>query len=128
MAEVEAIMDNSTLNAVYTPTASEISSGSVTLTLTTTANGTCTQVSDQMVITFTDAPTANAGVDKVLCANNAAIDLSGAVTVATGGTWSGGLGTYDQDPNSLSTTYSPTTTEINSRIPTHPYHEWKREL
>ena len=106
--------DNSTLNAVYTPTASEISSGSVTLTLTTTANGTCTQVSDQMVITFTDAPTANAGVDKVLCANNAAIDLSGAVTVATGGTWSGGLGTYDPDPNSLSTTYSPTTTEINS--------------
>ncbi len=106
--------DNTTMNAVYTPTAGEISSGSLTLTLTTTSNGTCSAVTDQMVITFTDAPTANAGTDKILCSNNADIDLSGVVTVASGGSWSGGLGTYSPDPNTLITTYSPTTTEINS--------------
>ncbi|NEN24133.1 T9SS type B sorting domain-containing protein [Cryomorpha ignava] len=106
--------DNTTLNAVYTPTPSEISSGSVTLTLSTTANGTCSPVTDQVVFTFTDAPTANAGTNKIVCANNAAVDLTGLVTIASGGTWSGGLGTYSPNANSLTTTYSPTTTEINS--------------
>ncbi|HET6243595.1 MAG: PKD domain-containing protein [Bacteroidetes bacterium] len=41
---------NTTLNASYTPTATEIANGSITLTLTTTGNGTCPAVSDQMVI------------------------------------------------------------------------------
>ena len=39
------------LNAVYTPTAGEILSGPLTLTLTTTGNGTCNAVLDD-VITF----------------------------------------------------------------------------
>src|SRR5207247_1219833 len=44
----------STLNATYTPTAAEISAGSVTLTLTTNdPAGPCGTVSDQMKITFT---------------------------------------------------------------------------
>ncbi|MEZ4801049.1 MAG: hypothetical protein R2809_15005 [Flavobacteriales bacterium] len=39
-----------TLNATYTPTAAEISNGSVTLTLTSTGNGNCVSVSDAMTI------------------------------------------------------------------------------
>src|SRR5699024_7611880 len=80
----------------------------------TTSNGTCNAVFDEMTVNFTDGPTADAGADKILCANNADVDLSGIVTVATGGSWSGGLGTYSPDANSLNTTYSPTTNEINS--------------
>ena len=106
--------DNTTLNAVYNPTPSEISTGSVTLTLTTSANGTCNPVSDQVTFTFTDAPTAFAGTNQVLCSNNSEVNLSGSITLASGASWSGGLGTYSPDANSLNTTYSPTTTEINS--------------
>jgi len=102
------------LNATYTPTAAEIASGSVTLTLTTTGNGNCVAVSDDVVVSFTDAPTANAGTNEILCANNAEISLSGSVTLATGGSWSGGLGIYTPDANTLNATYQPTAAEIAS--------------
>lgn len=103
-----------TLNAVYTPSAGEISSGSVTLTLNTTGNGTCNTVTDQMTIFFTGAPTANAGPDQTKCANNAATTLAGSVTVATGGQWSGGLGTFAPTSATLNATYTPTAAEISS--------------
>lgn len=44
--------NNTSLNAVYTPTPAEIASGSVTLTLTSTGNGVCSSVSDQVTITI----------------------------------------------------------------------------
>jgi gliding motility-associated-like protein len=102
------------LNAVYTPTAGEIASGSVTLTLTTTGNGTCNPVTDQMTIFFTTAPTVNAGADQTKCANNAATTLAGSVTVASGGQWSGGLGVFAPNNNTLNATYNPTAAEIAS--------------
>jgi gliding motility-associated-like protein len=100
------------LNAVYTPTAGEIAGGSVTLTLTTTSNGTCVAVTDQMTIFFSAPPTANAGPDQTKCANNAATTLAGSVTVATGGQWSGGLGTFTPNNNTLTATYNPTAAEV----------------
>ncbi|WP_017733194.1 T9SS type B sorting domain-containing protein [Nafulsella turpanensis] len=42
--------DRTTLNAQYTPTAEEFARGSLTLTLTSTGNGSCTAVSDQLVL------------------------------------------------------------------------------
>jgi len=107
---------NNTANATYTPTAAEISASSVTLTLTTTGNGNCTAVNDQVNLNFTPAPTANAGTDQTACANNPSVTLTGSTTVATGGTWSGGAGTYNPNPNSLSITYTPTAAEINSGV------------
>lgn len=101
-------------NAIYTPTAAEIEAGSVTLTLTSTGNGNCNPVSDNVTIFFTSSPTANAGPDQIKCANNATIQLSGAVTVATGGQWSGGLGIFNPSANALNATYTPTAAEINS--------------
>jgi hypothetical protein len=84
--------NNATLNAVYTPTAAERTAGSVNLTLTSTGNGNCSAVSDQVLWTITPAPTANAGADQTLCANNTVATLNGGFTVATGGVWSGGAG------------------------------------
>ncbi len=101
-----------TLNATYTPTAAELAAGTLTLTLTSTGNGTCTPVSDDIELTFTPGPTANAGVDQTVCANDPEVNLSGGVTVATGGTWSGGFGTFSPDANSLFTTYTPSLGEI----------------
>ncbi|MBS1569458.1 MAG: gliding motility-associated C-terminal domain-containing protein, partial [Bacteroidetes bacterium] len=104
--------NNTTANAVYTPTAGEIAAGFVTLTMTTTGNGSCAPATDQMTITFTDAPTANAGADQSICANNASAVLSGSVTIATGGIWSGGTGSYNPNNTSLNTTYTPSAAEI----------------
>ncbi|HOU98813.1 MAG TPA: PKD domain-containing protein [Bacteroidales bacterium] len=106
-----------TLNAVYTPTAQEITNG-VTLTLTTTGNGTCNAVNDQMSVVFTPAPTADAGIDLTVCANNSTANLNGSVTVASGGTWSGGLGTFAPSANVLNATYTPSASEIASGMVT----------
>jgi len=46
------IPDNSTLNATYTPSQSEINNGSATLILTSTGNGTCPAASDTMTISI----------------------------------------------------------------------------
>ena len=106
--------DANTFNAIYTPSATEISNGTVTLTLTTTGNGTCNQVTDQMTITITPAPTVDAGTGEELCSNNPTISLSGSVTTATGGTWSGGSGTFNPNANDLNATYTPSQGEINA--------------
>jgi hypothetical protein len=65
-----------------------------------------------MVITITPAPTANAGTDVSVCANNATVSLNGTVTVATGGVWSGGTGSFNPGPNALATQYTPSAAEI----------------
>src|SRR5206468_2504781 len=84
------------LNATYTPCAAEIAAGSVTLTLTSAATGgPCPQVSDQMTIAINPAVTVNAGPDQIVCPANPRVQLAGAVgNGATGGTWSGGSGTF----------------------------------
>lgn len=102
------------LNAVYTPTPGEIAGGSITLTLTSTGNGTCNPVSDQVTIFYSAPPTANAGADLTRCANNPAAQLGGSVTIASGGTWSGGLGVFTPNANTLNATYTATSGEIAS--------------
>lgn len=106
--------DNSTMTTVYTPTAAEIAAGFVTLSLNTTGNGDCGPESDDMIITFTAAPTADAGSDQTVCANNVNVVLSGAVTVSAGGIWSGGAGSYNPNNSTLNATYTPTAAELSS--------------
>jgi len=102
------------LNIKYVPSEAEIAAGKATLTFTSRGNGNCTPVSDQVNITITNAPTANAGNDLKVCADNPSIVLSGSVTGATGGTWSGGLGTFTPNNTTLNATYNPTVAEINA--------------
>jgi gliding motility-associated-like protein len=104
--------NNTTTNAVYTPTAAEITAGSVTLTITSTGNGTCNSVSDQVIITITPSPTVNAGPDINSCANVGAVNMNGQVFNAGGGTWSGGAGVFFPNANTLNATYTPTAGEI----------------
>ncbi|MGZ4038269.1 MAG: PKD domain-containing protein, partial [Bacteroidia bacterium] len=51
--------NNAALNATYVPTPAEVAAGSVILTLTSTNNGNCLSVNDQVKIDFKDKPTAN---------------------------------------------------------------------
>ena len=94
------------LNATYNPSSADTAAGSVTLTLTSTGNGGCIATSDQMTITITDAPTANAGIDQTTCGNNAAVDLIGSYTIATGAIWSTtGEGTFFPNNTTMGPTY-----------------------
>ena len=78
---------NTDLNAAYLPSAADLNVGSVTLTLTSEANGLCAAESDEVVITITPAPTANAGSDIEVCASETAIALSGSASNQTGVVW-----------------------------------------
>ncbi len=105
--------NNTTLNAAYMPTAAEMAAGTITLTLSSTNNANCNQVSDVMVINFTDPAVANAGIDISTCKNNAASILSGTVSGAsTTGVWSGGAGVFNPSNSVLNATYTPNSTEL----------------
>lgn len=59
--------DPTLLNASYSPSLSDYSSGSVTLTLF--ADGLCGDDTDGMILTFNDPATSYAGPDTAVCAN-----------------------------------------------------------
>ncbi len=97
----------SDLNAIYTPSAGEISSGSVTLTLTSTGNGGCSPVNDNVVITIESSPNAGSGSPITICNDDAVIDLTAQLAGQdAGGTWAdddatGGLIGSNFDPTSV---------------------------
>ena len=105
--------NRNTLNATYTPSASEIAAGSVTLTLTTNdPAGPCGATSDQMVININPSATANAGPDQSVC-GGAPVTLAGSFGgSASSASWVGGTGTFAPNRNTLNATYTPSAAEI----------------
>lgn len=76
---------------------------------------TCPAATYSIPVTEGQIPTADAGPDTVwVCADNPVVDLIGSVTNASGGTWSGGTGTFDPSADSLFTEYTASWSEINS--------------
>src|SRR5205814_722176 len=63
--------NNTTFNAMYIPSAADVASGSVTLTLTSNNNGNCSVVTSTIILIYTAPPSDNAGGDQTVCANNA---------------------------------------------------------
>ena len=100
--------DTATLTATYEPSISDISDSVVVFTLTSTGNGLCNPVSDNMRLYITPAPTVDAGFPQTVCADSDSVPVSGSVTIATGGIWSSlggaGTGTFVVDTN-LSTSF-----------------------
>ncbi len=106
--------DNNTLtNTTYTPSGADESAGTVTLTMTTTGNGVCSAVTDDVVITITPLPTASAGSDQTIC-SNADASLSGSSTNSVSIQWSGGTGTYAPDNMTATADYTPSAGEITA--------------
>ncbi|MDB4835407.1 hypothetical protein OAH12_02350, partial [Cyclobacteriaceae bacterium] len=99
------------LNTTYTPTAAEITSGSAQVTATTTGNGLCNAISEVVNITFTPAPTVDAGPDQTVCFNNRTASLNGTITGATQGIWTGGAGRYRSNNQDLTLRYQVATSE-----------------
>jgi hypothetical protein len=109
--------DNTTLNAVYTPSAGEVAAGTVTLTLTTNdpdGAGPCVAASDQVTITINAIATVNAGGDQTICAGGT-VNLAGSIGgSASSATWSGGTGTFTPDNTTLNAVYTPSAGEITA--------------
>lgn len=108
------IANSAALNATYTPSAAEIVAGYVNLTLTSTNNGNCNQVTDTVKIVFTNSPVVSIGPDISLCANNPTVAINGSVTIgATTGVWSGtGTGLFSPTTTSLNTTYQLSSSDV----------------
>jgi len=74
----------------------------------------CPPVSANVQVTsFTVPISANAGPNKIVCIQNPATSISGTITGATGGIWSGGQGSFTPSNTTLANmTYSPTSAEL----------------
>jgi len=103
--------DPSLLNATYTPSATDISNGSVVLTLT--AYSSCGTATDDMTLTIVPPPTASAGASDFVCEGNS-YTLNGQATNYSSVSWTtSGSGTFD-DASSLTATYTPSQDDINA--------------
>ena len=105
-------------STIYTPSATDITNGSVTFTLQTGNNGNCNTVtSSSVTINITPAPTASISPVAAVCENNPAMTLS--ATSSTGsGTWTSSTGCVScftlNGPNNLTGTYNPSVNDITN--------------
>ena len=104
-----------TLTPTYTPTASDISLGSVTLTLTASSVAPCAgTVTDEMLLTIQSQPDVQAGSNVTICEGDTVSTNDATVTGASLTTWSttNGTGTFD-NINLVNTTYTPSQQDID---------------
>ncbi|MCR6640891.1 MAG: gliding motility-associated C-terminal domain-containing protein [Sporocytophaga sp.] len=87
--------NRNTLNAIYIPHESEVTAGTVTLTLKSVGQDKCPLDQSDVTFTFEKLPTVNAGTGSLLCENATDINLSGSFTNATGIIWVGGSQSFD---------------------------------
>lgn len=107
------------LGAIYTPSAADISAGTVTLTLTTNdPAGPCPAVTSSLVLTINPMPTVSAGANATICSGST-YTLAGTMGGgATGVTWTtGGSGTFSS-ATSLTATYTPSAADIAAGLVT----------
>ncbi len=100
------------LNATYTPGQNDILNDSVILTLNATGLPPCNEIAaDEMVLRIAHLPTANAGQDATICANDS-LALHGIATYYHSVHWTTtGNGTF-LNPSSLNTYYKPGSHDI----------------
>lgn len=91
------------LTNTYNIVAGDKTGGLFTILATTTGNGLCRPVSDELVVEIKPAPTVTVGQDMVTCANVDTISIGASFTIATGGVWaSSGSGTFINGTNPFS--------------------------
>jgi hypothetical protein len=106
--------DTGILSPTYTPGSGDISNGSVTLTLTSTAILPCSNDAiDNMVLSIQMLPGSDAGPDASIC-ENGSYTLSGNASNYSSTLWSSsGDGSFD-DATLLDATYTPGFNDINN--------------
>jgi PKD repeat protein len=105
--------NGNTVSPTYTPSAADILSGSVTLTLTANAISPCGgTVADQAILTISRIPVVNAGADDLVCSTDSYVIADASSIDHDSVTWiSSGTGTFG-NPNSVATTYTPSAADI----------------
>ena len=94
-------------------TGPSITAGAGTYTVSVTDVNGCAPVTGTITINATGQPNqANAGPDQIACMDALPVQLSGSVTNATGGAWSGGLGSFTG--GGLNPQYNPSAADIAS--------------
>ncbi|MBW6490678.1 MAG: PKD domain-containing protein [Lentimicrobium sp.] len=108
-------VNNGSLSPTYTPSAADISSGLVILTLTAFPVNPCSNpVNDSKTITFSLIPTVTAGPDGSVCDNNPFSITNAHTTNSTSVLWTtSGSGTFSNN-TSINTTYTPGPSDIAS--------------
>jgi hypothetical protein len=112
--------DATVATPVYTPSPADITSGTVSLTMTVSGSGTCASstVSDTVILTITTQPTANAGPATAhICAGSTytlnGTSSNGAILWTTSGT-----GSFNST-TSNTPIYTPTAADITAGTVTH---------
>jgi len=96
------------LASVYYPSGADKTAAAVMLHFTSINNGSCPVSTSSMNIRFAAMPSADAGPDQTVCANNANVQLSGKVTNASGGTWTtSGSGSFQSSAGAPTAIYIP---------------------
>lgn len=96
-------------------TTPSISVGAGTYTVIVQDASDCPPASAGITVTaFTQPIVANAGPDQVICIQSPTVNLSGSVSGATGGIWSGGSGLFLSDNTILNANYIPSSSDIAS--------------
>ena len=114
-AENGGIFNNtSNLNATYTPSPTDISTGKATLILlTNNPEGPCEAKSDTVVISLNNPHSVNAGTDKTICSNANAVSLKGLMENGTTNTlWNSDGSGYFDDSTQLNTIYKPSAQDL----------------
>jgi PKD repeat protein len=103
------------LNPIYTPSAADILSGSVVLTLNAFSASPCITVNDQMTLHITKQAIAFAGPDNTMCETQVSYPLaSAAASNYASILWTtSGTGTFT-DPTLVNTVYTPSAADIAS--------------
>lgn len=110
--------DANSASTTYVPSTADLTNGTVTLRATSSGQGNCNAVNSttDVVVTFTDPPTAEAGTALPVCENNATpVSLSGSFSASvTGQSWtsSSGCSGCFSSTSILNPTYTPSATDI----------------
>ena len=105
--------DDSTLeDATYTPSAADITNGSVTLTMTVTNTSSCSNATDDLILSITGIPNADAGFDTNICSTST---FTAAATAGNGVIlWSSnGSGSF-ADASVEDAVYTPSAADITA--------------
>jgi len=68
--------DNTSENPIYTPGDEDIANGNLTLTMTVTNPGVCSNATDDIELSITGLPSADAGIDQTICETETVTALS----------------------------------------------------
>lgn len=107
--------DATNATPIYTPSSADVTSGTVSLTLTVSGSGACasTVVSDTSVLTITPQPTSNAGPATAFICDSSTYTLNGSASNGSILWTTSGTGTFS-DATSASPIYTPSTADITA--------------